>query len=88
MSLFKTQDLWTTQCGKDEIFDTTSIAVADVGISQGCECIIVGSQNGFLRIFQPHLDIQINVEYKPIDLFIETQLSQPILQVVVGKLVS
>uniref|UniRef100_A0A1B6CDQ0 Protein PTHB1 n=1 Tax=Clastoptera arizonana TaxID=38151 RepID=A0A1B6CDQ0_9HEMI len=88
MSLFKIRDLWSTQCGKDEIFGSASIEVADITISQGCECIIVGSLNGILRIFQPHSDVNKDMGYQAIDLLLEFQLPQPILQVVVGKLVS
>lgn len=45
--------------------------------------IIVGSLNGVLRIFVPKAG-----EFRPDNLMLEVQLSQPILQVEAGKFVS
>uniref|UniRef100_A0A1B6MD26 PTHB1 N-terminal domain-containing protein n=3 Tax=Graphocephala atropunctata TaxID=36148 RepID=A0A1B6MD26_9HEMI len=88
MSLFKSRELWSTFCGKDESFDDKCMIVADV-LGQGFECIVVGSHSGFLRIFQPEPDSECDAEgFRPTDLLIETQLHQPVIQVAVGKLVS
>lgn len=89
MSLFKVRDLWSTKCGKDEIFDQGSLLVANIS-GDGGENIIVGSHSGCLRIFNPQLDFESgnHEQFKPIDLLIEVQLEQPILQLAVGKFVS
>ena len=89
MSLFKLKDLWSTQCGKDETFESNGLVIADF-FGFGVDCIIVGSQNGLLRIFNPQPDLGNSEQsgFKPTDLLIETQLPHPILQVSVGKLVS
>jgi Bardet-Biedl syndrome 9 protein len=88
MSLFKSRELWSTLCGKDESYDFGCMAVADL-LSQGFDCLIVGSQNGLLRIFLPKPETEIDAAgYRATDLLIEMQLSNPVLQVTVGKLVS
>ncbi|KAG8246787.1 Protein PTHB1 [Homalodisca vitripennis] len=88
MSLFKSRELWSTFCGKEEQFDNGCMTVADI-LGQGFECIVVGSHSGFLRIFQPEADSECDAEgYRPTDLLIETQLPQPVIQVAIGKLVS
>lgn len=89
MSLFKARDLWSAQCGEDEIFDHTSIITSNLG--SRCDKVIVGSHSGYLRVFQPsfvRLEEDKTIGYKPTDLLIETHLPQPILQISVGKLVS
>lgn len=88
MSLFKSRDIWSYQCGEDETFDNSSVVVADIR-NRGEDCIVVGSHAGYIRIFQPQSDAESDsLDYKAIDLFIEIQLENPILQVAVGKLVS
>lgn len=49
--------------------------------------VIVGSYNGYLRIFNPH-PVKPGDEVQPEDLLLEVQLREPILQVEVGKFVS
>lgn len=88
MSLFKSRELWTTQCGREETFDCNSILVVDLK-GKGCESIIVGSHNGLLRIYNPQSDAEMDLTgFRPTDLLIETQLSHPVLQLAYGKLVS
>jgi Bardet-Biedl syndrome 9 protein len=45
--------------------------------------IIVGSYHGILRIFMPR-----TAEFKPEDLMLEIQMTQPILQLEAGHFVS
>lgn len=89
MSLFKVRDLWTTKCGKDEVFESSSLLIADIR-GQNFDDIIVGSHSGYLRIFNPQLDLEAEEygTFKAIDQLIEIQLEEPILQIGVGKLVS
>lgn len=88
MSLFKSRELWSTVCGKDESFDSGCMVAADI-LSRGFDCIIVGSHGGLLRIFQPNPDSENDaIGYQPTDLLIETQLPLPIIQVAVGRLTS
>lgn len=49
--------------------------------------IIVGSYMGFLRIYNPH-PVKPGDAMQAEDLLLEVQLSEPILQVEVGKFVS
>ncbi|CAG2059618.1 unnamed protein product [Timema podura] len=89
MSLFKVRDLWSTQCGVDETFDPSCLCLVNIGGHSNK--IIVGSHNGFLRVFQPSLDNTVSGAlsgYKAADLLIEMHLQDPILQVAAGKLVS
>jgi Bardet-Biedl syndrome 9 protein len=89
MSLFKARDLWSTQCGEDETFDQVCIITTNLGNQY--DKIIVGSHSGYLRVYQPSLELledgAVN-GYKPTDLLIEMHLLQPVLQISVGKLVS
>lgn len=89
MSLFKVRDLWSTQCGKDELFDCNSLLASDI-LGQNYDFIIVGSHSGCLRIYSPQFVSQSEEygNFKPIDLLIEIQLDQPILQLAIGKFVS
>ncbi|GLH14027.1 Protein PTHB1 [Gryllus bimaculatus] len=89
MSLFKVRDLWVTNCGSDESYDHKCISVAK--LSGSSEKIIVGSHNGFLRIYEPSYKKNEDgraIGYRPNDLLLEVHLQQPILQVCCGKLVS
>ena len=89
MSLFKARDLWCTQCGEDETFDQTCIITTNLG--DRYDKIIVGSHSGYVRIFQPSVELLEDGTmhgYKPTDLLIEMHLPQPVLQIGVGKLVS
>ena len=89
MSLFKARDLWTAQCGENEVFDQSSVVISNLGSRH--DKIVVGSQSGYLRVYEPMLEKAEDGRihgYKPTDLLIEMQLPQPILQVAVGKLVS
>ncbi|XP_059704475.1 protein PTHB1 isoform X3 [Haemorhous mexicanus] len=88
MSLFKARDWWSTILGEKEEFDQGCLCVADVDNSgSGQDKVIVGSYNGYLRIFNPH-PVKPGDEVQPEDLLLEVQLREPILQVEVGKFVS
>jgi len=85
MSLFQAREWWSTWCGSaDEEFDQGSLCIANIDNSASrLDKIIVGSLNGVLRIFVPKAG-----EFRPDNLMLEVQLSQPILQVEAGKFVS
>lgn len=85
MSLFSTLDFWSTQCGENEKFGFDSMVVADLEES-GNDYIITGSFNGLLRVYQGN-NKDADRSFKPSNLMIEMQLSNPIIQVFVGKLV-
>lgn len=90
MSLFKVRDWWSTTCGPDEHFDQGSLCVANIdNHSNGIDKVIVGSQEGVLRIYGPNAVLQDDgtmCEFKPDDMLLETQLMQPILQLEPGRL--
>lgn len=88
MSLFKSREIWSSQCGRDESYDEGCMVVADI-LSPSLDCIVVGSQSGLVQIFQPQSDSESDAEgFRPTDLLIETQLPNPVIQLAVGKLVS
>ncbi|XP_077347748.1 protein PTHB1 isoform X2 [Lithobates pipiens] len=88
MSLFKARDWWSASLGENEEFDQGCLSVADVDNSEsGQDKIIVGSYNGYLRIFSPHPQ-KTGDAIQAEDLFLEVQLRDPVLQVEVGKFVS
>ncbi|XP_073486578.1 protein PTHB1 isoform X2 [Aquarana catesbeiana] len=88
MSLFKARDWWSASLGENEEFDQGCLSVADVDNSEsGQDKIIVGSYNGYLRIFSPH-PLKTGDAIQAEDLLLEVQLRDPVLQVEVGKFVS
>ena len=86
MSLFSTIELWSTKAGENESFGFHSLVVSKLDKTEH-DRIIVGSFDGMLRIYQVTYDSPEQTAFKPSDLLIETQLSECISQVVVGKLV-
>ncbi|KAF7247790.1 Protein PTHB1 [Varanus komodoensis] len=88
MSLFKAREWWSTVVGNKEEFDQGCLCVANVDNSSSAQDkIIVGSYMGSLRIYNPH-PIKPGDAMQAEDLLLEVQLSEPILQVEVGKFVS
>lgn len=90
MSLFKSREWWSAECGTgDENFDGTHICLAGGAKDTRNHVIIVGSREGFLRIFDPHCEPSSSAsENKPIhssDMLLETQLPHPILAVQSGR---
>ncbi|XP_046859172.1 protein PTHB1-like [Xenia sp. Carnegie-2017] len=84
MSLFKGREWWSTSAGCGEEFDLGCLCVANINNDvSSSDKIIVGSYHGMLRIFMPR-----SAEFKPEDLMLEIQMSQPILQVEAGRYVS
>ncbi|KAG1651572.1 Protein PTHB1 [Nymphon striatum] len=92
MSLFRARELWSSTNGNDEVFDQGSICIANIDQnSDGKTQIVTGSHFGILRIYCPNADKNDDGAFigsKPEHLLLEVQLSQPILQVVVGRFVS
>jgi hypothetical protein len=86
MSLFSTLDLWSVKAGECETFGFHSLVVSKLDKSE-YDKIIVGSFGGMLRIYQINCDPPEHTSFKPSDLLIETQLSDSIFQIIVGKLV-
>lgn len=93
MSLFKTRDLWSTVCGENDVFDYGCLKTSNLnGNSQDNEQIIVGSYNGYLRIYNPSPNKdskgKIDNTYKATDLIIEKSFQLPIIQLETGRFVS
>lgn len=90
MSLFKVRDWWSAPCGHDEKFDCCALCAANIDNDpKGYDKIMVGSRQGVLRLYGPRLGRQEDGTlsgFKPDDLLLETQLSQPILQMKAGRL--
>ena len=80
MSLFKTRDWWSTQCGDGEDFDEACVAIGNADdAADGASKIVVGSHAGILRVFAPS-----RREYAVEHLLLEHDLGLPIIGVEVG----
>ncbi|XP_046745105.1 protein PTHB1 [Diprion similis] len=92
MSLFKTREWWRTQCGENEAFDNHSLLVTPLFGPDIHSVIIVGSHNGYLRIYKPSSkwieEGKTLTGYKPTDIILESSLEKPIIDLNVGKFVS
>lgn len=89
MSLFKARDFWTNVCDTTEKFDQKSLKKSKLGSDS--DYIITGSHLGVLRIFKPSSEVEEDgkiTEFNANDLLIEKNLTQPILQIADGKLIS
>lgn len=89
MSLFKAREFWTSTCDTTEQFDQSSLKKSKLSSDQ--DYIITGNHSGVLRIFKPSSEIQENgniTGFNANDLLIEKDLTNPILQVADGKLIS
>ncbi|KAF0310643.1 Protein PTHB1 [Amphibalanus amphitrite] len=94
MSLFKAREWWSTACGTDETFDIGCMLVACIGPEkQKDQRIVVGSHEGFIRVYQPNYDARGDGDdagaengFRPDDLLLEVQLEHPALQLMAGKL--
>ena len=54
MSIFQIKEWWATSVGNKEEFDTRSICIGNVDNSNpAINKIVVGSFEGFLRIYKP-----------------------------------
>ena len=84
MSIFQPKEWWSAKVGNNEEFDYNSVCVSNIdNDEQDCEPkIIVGSFEGFLRIYKPNR--KGNHEYHVDDLVIEKNMELPILQVSCG----
>ena len=68
---------------EDEEFDHGSMAVGNIDNSDPpAEKIVVGSQQGVLRIYAPS-----HPQFKVEDLILEERLDLPILQVLIGRFI-
>ncbi|KAI4502979.1 hypothetical protein M0802_002023 [Mischocyttarus mexicanus] len=92
MSLFKTKEWWRTKCGSNETYDRSSLLVIPLFGDEKKDCIVVGSHEGYLRIYslssQWDDETKSSTGYKSIDLMIETKISDCIVDVKEGKFVS
>jgi Bardet-Biedl syndrome 9 protein len=83
MSVFQLHEWWSTKVGDEEEFDQYSFSVGNVdNSSPPSNKIIVGSLQGFLRIYHP-----LNPNYRIEDLVLEENLNVPILQLAVGRFI-
>ncbi|XP_015182680.1 PREDICTED: protein PTHB1 [Polistes dominula] len=92
MSLFKTKEWWRTKCGSNETYDRSSLLVVPLFGEDKKDCIVTGSHEGYLRIYnlssQWDDETKSSTGYKSIDLMIETKISDCIVDIKAGKLVS
>lgn len=92
MSLFKAKEWWRTACGAEETFDGRSMLVAPLLGEEKRDVLIVGSHNGYLRIYCPSSqweeETKTPTNYKSTDSMIETRIGDCIVDVKVGKFVS
>ncbi|KAL1451163.1 hypothetical protein WDU94_003451 [Cyamophila willieti] len=90
MSLFKVQDLWSTQCCDDgiesSIFNATSLTVGTVGEFE-TEIIVISNYTGCLRMYCPSRD-NLELGYLSDDCLLEVVLGHPVMQTCIGKYVS
>ncbi|RNA27204.1 PTHB1 isoform X1 [Brachionus plicatilis] len=87
MSLFKTRDLWSIS-GENDLFDQGCLKVADIGVNKHSNSIITGSYNGYLRIYNPSLNKDVNdseKSFKGNDLICEVSFPSPIIQIEIGR---
>ena len=75
MSLFKSREWWSAYCGVNETFGVFHMCIANYELKQ---IIIVGSIEGYLRIFDPQPSSSETLQ-------LETQLALPILAVETGR---
>ena len=80
MSLFKSREWWSANCGVNETFGVFHMCIANYELRQ---IIIVGSIEGYLRIFDPQPSSSETSCSS--DLQLETQLALPILAVETGR---
>jgi hypothetical protein len=91
MSLFKSREWWSTNCGIDETFGAVHMCIANYesaisGVVK--QIIIVGSLQGFLRIYDPQPPSSSSADENSCsstDLQLETQLALPILAILSGR---
>ncbi len=90
MSLFKTKELWSASCDND-LFDLGCMRVGNIGVNRkSFNSIITGSYNGILRIYNPSETTDGDSKsggFKAHDMVLEMALSEPILQIEIGKFV-
>ena len=81
MSIFQTKAWWSTKVGANEEFDHNHLCLAELNPSEPNQSyIIIGSFSGFLRIYDPK-----RRNYKIEDLIYETDLKNPIIQIITGR---
>ncbi|XP_044732129.1 protein PTHB1 [Chrysoperla carnea] len=92
MSLFNTRNYWSTICGdkNTEVFDSQCICLSQ--LNSEFDKILIGNHDGFLWIFEPKSerseDGTVKMGYRAIDQLLEVQLTHPVIQIGVGRLVS
>ena len=91
MSLFKIKEWWRIECGTNETFDNQSLLIAPLLGPDKKDVIIVGSNKGVLRIYNPlsrWIETKMPLSYTSKDLIIEKQLTDSIVDLKAGKFVS
>ena len=90
MSLFKTKEWWRTKCGTNEIFCNQNLLVAPLLGLNKKNVIIIGSNKGFLRVYNPlsrPMETELPLSYSSKDLIIETQLTDSIVDLKTGRFI-
>lgn len=85
MSVFRLKEWWDVQVGSQgEDFDTGCLVIGNIDNSRNfpSDKIVVGSLQGMLRIYNPS-----HPTYRVEDLVLEEQLSDPILQLLIGRFI-
>eukprot|EP01038_Epipyxis_sp_PR26KG_P016237 gene16237-22098_t len=83
MSVFQLQEWWSVKIAEDEEFDHGCLLLANIdNANPPSDKIVVGSQQGILRIFHP-----TKPQYRVEDLILEEVLEYPIIQVMAGKFI-
>lgn len=89
MSLFKSREWWSTICGVNETFGASHMCITKYeNVASGVvkHLIIVGSLEGYLRIYEPQSPAETSEQVSSSsDLKLETQLALPILAVESGR---
>ncbi|CAF0802521.1 unnamed protein product [Adineta ricciae] len=88
MSLFKAREWWSCQVGSGEQFDYGCLKTGSFNEDSNNK-IIVGSQSGILRIYNPSGSEGDSLTHNhATDLLLEKNLGMPIVQVEIGKFIS
>lgn len=88
MSLFKSREWWSTNCGVQEAFGAYHMCIATYEREDNGDLkqvIIVGSMEGYLRIYDPQQTSTSDETSTSSDMQLETQLALPILAIQSGR---
>ena len=82
MSLFQSKVWWTTKIAANQEFDAGQMAVGRFGTKDENSRIVVGSFDGFIRVFEPR-----EGGFKPSHLILEKEEGRPVLQLMAFRFV-